>query len=124
MDKHMKTGVRPLIEAVPEVGTILERHGIGCVQCAIGTCMLEDVVQLHALPSQDEAEMMYQIERAIYPERDVPRPQAQVAVEPSPKQEIVYSPPLQRLVDEQRLGSLEELFPIGFGSLANELRNW
>ena len=98
----MKMGVKPLIEAVPEVGTILERCGIGCVECAIGTCRLEDVVKVHALPSQDEAMMLFQVEKAIYPDRDVPRPEARPAPEPPRALEIAYSPPVQRLVDEHK----------------------
>ena len=59
----MKMDIKSLIEALPEVGKILERYGISCVPCTIGTCKLKDVVKFHALPSQDEAEMMFQIER-------------------------------------------------------------
>lgn len=33
MVDYLKTGVKPLIDAVPEVGAILERYGVGCVQC-------------------------------------------------------------------------------------------
>lgn len=102
MDKYMKMGVKPLIEAFPEVGEILERYGIGCVPCTIGTCELRDVVTFHALSPQDEAEMMFQIEKAIYPERDVPRPQVRTATEPPRPSEISYSPPVRRLVDEHK----------------------
>ena len=106
MDDYMKMGVKPLIEAVPEVGTILDRYGIGCVQCTIGTCKFEDVVKLHALPSEDETQVMLQVEQAIYPERDVPPPQARAAAAPPRgpeiESEIVYSPPVQRLVDEHK----------------------
>ena len=102
MDKYIKVGIKPLIEAFPEVGEILERYGIGCVPCTIGTCKLEDVVKFHALSSPDEAEMMFQIEKAIYPARDVPRPQVRAVTEPPRPREIAYSPPVRRLVDEHR----------------------
>jgi hemerythrin-like domain-containing protein len=102
MDKYMEMGIKPLIEAFPEVGKILEHYGIGCVPCTIGTCKLEDVVKFHTLPPQDEAEMMFQIEKAIYPERDVPRPQVKAAAEPPRPREITYSPPVRRLVDEHK----------------------
>ena len=100
MDKHMETGIKELIEAFPQVGKILDGYEIGCVSCAIGTCELKDVVKLHALPPQDEAEMMLQVERAIYPEVDAARPQARTATEPPRPMEIAYSPPVRRLVDE------------------------
>lgn len=100
MDKYIKMGVKPLIETFPDVGQILERYEIGCVPCTIGTCKLEDVVKFHTLLPQDKAEMMFQIEKTIYPERDVPRPQVQ-ATEGLPRpRKISYSPPVRRLVDE------------------------
>ncbi|MFX1355015.1 MAG: hypothetical protein ACFFGP_13740 [Promethearchaeota archaeon] len=68
MDEYLKMGIKPLIEAFPQVGKILERYGIACVSCTVGTCKLEEVVKFHALPPQDEAEMMSQIERVIFPE--------------------------------------------------------
>ncbi len=100
MDKYMKMGVKPLIEAFPEVGKIIERYGIGCVPCTIGTCELEDVVKLHALSPPDEAAMMFQIEKAIYPARNVSAPQPRATTESPRPREIAYSPPVRRLVDE------------------------
>ncbi|MCP4540527.1 MAG: hypothetical protein GY832_25605 [Chloroflexi bacterium] len=100
MDKYIKMHIKPLIETFPEVGQILDRYEIGCVPCTIGTCKLEDVVKIHALSPQDEAEMMFQIEKAIYPERDIPRPQVRQSTEPPHPQKISYSPPVRRLVDE------------------------
>jgi hemerythrin-like domain-containing protein len=93
-------GIKPLIEEFPEVGQILERYGIGCVSCTIGTCKLGEVVKLHALSPQDEAEMMSQIERAIYSTGAEPRPPIQMVVEPPRPAELSYSPPVRRLVDE------------------------
>ena len=68
IDSYMAMGVKPLIEAFPEVGQILERYGIGCVPCTVGTCKLKEVVKLHALSPQDEAKIMFQIERVVYKE--------------------------------------------------------
>lgn len=101
MVEYLKMGVKPLIDAFPEVGTVLERYGIGCVQCTVGTCKLEDVVSFHTLPPQDEAEMMFQVERAIDPEKissRLIRPRLATKRPSSP--EIGYSPPVRRLVDE------------------------
>jgi hypothetical protein len=65
MENYMKTGVKSLIEVFPEVGEILERYGVGCVSCLIGTCEMGEVVKIHALSSQNEAEMMSQIRGVI-----------------------------------------------------------
>ncbi len=65
MIQFMEMGVKPLIEAVPEVGQILEHYGIGCAQCAIGTCKVGEVVKFHGLTPQSEAEMWSQIAKAV-----------------------------------------------------------
>ncbi len=65
MDKYLAMDIKSVIEVFPEVGQILDRYGIGCVSCTIGTCLLQDVVKLHALPPQDEAAMMSLVEAVI-----------------------------------------------------------
>jgi len=65
MKNYTKLGVKSLIEVYPEVGEILERYGVGCVSCLIGTCELAEVVKIHALSSQNEAEMMSRIREVI-----------------------------------------------------------
>ena len=66
MEEYLESGVKPVIEAFPEVGRILERYEVGCVSCDVGTCKLGEVIALHGLSPQDETEMMSQIEKAIY----------------------------------------------------------
>ena len=97
---YMQMGVKPLIEASPEIGQILERYGIACVQCTIGTCKMEDVVKFHALPPQDRAEMMSQIEGVIYAGTGVPQPQIEMPLEPPRPAQFSYSLPVGRLVNE------------------------
>jgi hypothetical protein len=71
MEEYLQMGVKPLIDAFPEVGKILERYGISCVSCDVGTCKLQEVVQFHALPPRDEAKMMSLIEEAIYSQEEI-----------------------------------------------------
>ena len=119
MDKYMNTGVKPLIEAFPEVGQILERYEIGCTACTLGTCKVQDVLKFHVLEPADQADMMYRIEKAIYPGRDVPRPQVQAVAGAPRAREIKYSPPLRRLVDEHtRIKRLLALIP----AMVSEIR--
>jgi hypothetical protein len=65
MVEYMEMGVKPLIEAVPQAGRILEQYGIGCAECAIGTCKVGEVVKFHGLSPQCEAQMWSQIEQAV-----------------------------------------------------------
>jgi hemerythrin-like domain-containing protein len=106
MNDYLQMGVKPLIESFPEVGQVLERHGVACVRCTAGTCKLEEVLQMHALSPQDGAAMMRQIAEIVDPTGTMvsaghtPQPQAPTVAEPIHRAQLTYSPPVQRLVDE------------------------
>jgi hemerythrin-like domain-containing protein len=102
METYMNTGVKDVIAQFPRVGEILEEYGIGCVPCTAGTCLLKDVVEIHNLSPDAEAEMMARIAAVIHPDRqaDIPQPAPRRAKEP---RRIRYSPPMQKLVDEHTL---------------------
>ncbi len=106
MVDYMQTGVKPLIEAYPEVGQVLERYGIACVQCTAGTCKLEEVLQLHALPPEDGTALMQTIAAIIdptgttFPVVEAPQPQTPTPAAPPSPAQLTYSPAARRLVDE------------------------
>lgn len=97
MEKHLTRGVKDVITEYPEVGRILDEFKVGCTTCSVGTCLLKDVVSIHNLNPADEAELMYQIEKSIYPEREVEKKAVAETTEARP---IQFSPPVQALVDE------------------------
>lgn len=99
MGEQLTRGVKDVITDFPEVGHILKEFGVGCTTCAIGTCLLKDVVGIHSLSHAVEAELMYRIEKAIFPERDVKRP-AVVDDSDQSTMPFQFSPPVQALVDE------------------------
>lgn len=47
--------IKDVVTEHPPIGTILERHEIGCVTCGVGICLLKDVVSIHGLPPEQEA---------------------------------------------------------------------
>jgi hemerythrin-like domain-containing protein len=96
MDKYLNTGVKDVIREFPQVGAILDEYGIGCVPCAAGTCLLKDVVEIHHLAPEAQAQMLARIAGTIYPGRPIENsaPPAQPAAAVRP---ICYSPPLQKL---------------------------
>ncbi|MBI4978779.1 MAG: hemerythrin domain-containing protein [Spirochaetes bacterium] len=102
MEHYLNTGIKSVIEQFPAVAAILNEFNIGCVPCAVGTCLLKDIVSIHNLSPHDEAELMYRIEKAIYPQRDVVM---RVITEKKQKtaQPLTYSPPLAELVKEHDL---------------------
>jgi len=58
MNLPEEIGKRQIIEVIgehPRIGEILDRHGIGCTSCSIGTCLVESVVAVHFLGDETEA---------------------------------------------------------------------
>lgn len=53
--------INTTIEEHPAIGEILQKHDIGCVTCGVGICLVKDVVSIHALGDEVEA----QIEKEI-----------------------------------------------------------
>jgi len=53
--------INKTIEQHPAIGEILNKFDIGCVTCGVGICLVKDVVSIHALGDEAEA----QIEKEI-----------------------------------------------------------
>ena len=53
--------INKTIEEHPVIGEILQKYDIGCVTCGVGICLVKDVVSIHALGDEIEA----QIEKEI-----------------------------------------------------------
>ena len=47
--------IQDVLKAHPAIGAILQRYEIGCISCAVGICLLQDVVSIHALGTEAEA---------------------------------------------------------------------
>lgn len=102
MENVLNKEIKKIIETYPEVGRILDEYGIGCVPCSVGSCLLKDVVGIHSLDPEREATLMYRIEKAIYPDRNISKPVVDMTKKSAPKK-ISYSPPVKKLVDEHVL---------------------
>ena len=98
MENILNKDIRAVIDQCPEVGRILEEYGIGCAPCSVGSCLVSDVVGIHGLDPQTEATLMYKMEKALYPDRDIPVPKVDMS-KVVPK-EINYSPAVKNLVAE------------------------
>lgn len=103
MNKYLNAGIKEIITQYPVIGTILEEYNIGCVPCTLGTCLLKDVVGIHGLSLGQELELMYKIEKEIYPERDIKKPVVDLSAKNAKPKEFTHSPPIKRLVDEHVL---------------------
>ena len=49
--------IKDVISNHPQIGTILDRHEIGCTKCSVGTCVLQDVVTVHFLGDEVEKQI-------------------------------------------------------------------
>ena len=53
--------INKVIEEHPVIGDILEKHDIGCTTCGVGICLVKDVVSIHALGDEAEAQIEQEI---------------------------------------------------------------
>lgn len=55
------TAIQDVMRTYPEIGEILARYDIGCTTCKVGICLLKDVVSIHGLSREDEANIEQEI---------------------------------------------------------------
>jgi hemerythrin-like domain-containing protein len=102
MEKYLIKGIKEIIDEFPEVENILSEYGIGCGPCNVGLCLLKDIVQIHNLPQDQEQQLMARIAQQIYPGKRIDILRITRRTE-GKKQEIRYSPPMKKLVEEHVL---------------------
>ena len=53
--------INKVIEEHPVIGEILEKYVIACTTCGVGICLVKDVVSIHALGDEVEAQIEQEI---------------------------------------------------------------
>lgn len=53
--------IQDVLREHPAIGPILARYDVGCVGCAVGICLLQDIVSIHALSEDAEAALVGEI---------------------------------------------------------------
>ena len=99
MDDALNRPIKELIDEYPALGPILDSFGIGCVPCAVGTCLLKDIVQIHSLSPEDEQTLMRRIADVVHPGREIVLPPRATVAE-SATGSAGVSPPIRKLVAE------------------------
>lgn len=102
MEEYLNRGIKEIILQFPKVADILNEYNIGCVPCNVGTCLLKDIVEIHNLSIEKEQELLARMAKVIYPGEDVQIPKIE-RKPPVKAEEISYSPPLKKLVEEHVL---------------------
>jgi len=100
-EAYLNKGIKEIIAEFPEVEEILEEFEIGCGSCGEGLCLLKDIVEIHYMEEDVEAELMARISNAIFPDKAVKFPKRKRKTK-DPR-EINYSPPMKKMVDEHVL---------------------
>ncbi|MEE4241038.1 MAG: hemerythrin domain-containing protein [Desulfopila sp.] len=102
MDAYTNKGIKDIIVEFPKVGDILNEYGISCVSCSVGICALKDILDIHTMAPEKEAELMARIEAVIYPGRKMAKA---ATTRPSRNQagSHIFSSAMQLLVDEHML---------------------
>lgn len=59
------TAIQDVMQTYPEIGEILARYDIGCTTCKVGICLLKDVVSIHGLSAEDEANIEQEINEQL-----------------------------------------------------------
>ncbi|MHA2395022.1 MAG: hemerythrin domain-containing protein, partial [Promethearchaeota archaeon] len=101
IEVYLNKGVKEIITEFPEIEQILDEYEIGCGTCGEGLCLLKDIVEIHNVDEDVEAELMARISNAIYPDKKFEIPKRKR--EPQGQKEIKYSPPMKKMVDEHVL---------------------
>ena len=111
METYLNRNIREIINEFPKVVDILNQYNIGCITCALGTCPLKDIVDIHNLSLKDEAELFRRIADTIFPDKNVPIPVLSRKQQSNDKK-AKFSPPMKMLVNEHLLiKRLLELIP-------------
>ncbi len=104
METYLNQGIKDVIGQFPVVGDILGEYDIGCVPCAVGSCLLKDIISIHGLSQDDERSLMARISGVIYPDQAPAAPIPVTETKPRPAAETPgCSPPMQKLVNEHVL---------------------
>jgi hemerythrin-like domain-containing protein len=102
MEAYLNKSIKEVIKEFPPVEKILDEYGIGCGPCAVGLCLLKDIVSIHNLPAEEEQQMMARITGVIHPGQKIQIPRLEKKAEVK-REGIKYSPPMKKLVEEHVL---------------------
>ncbi len=101
VDVYLNKSIKEIMAEFPDIEHILEEYRIGCGTCGEALCLLKDIIEIHYLEEDLEAELMTRISQAIFPNKTIKFPKRKR--KPQGLREIKYSPPMKKLVDEHSL---------------------
>ena len=101
VEVYLNRNIKEIITEFPKIEEILDEYSIGCGTCGEGLCLLKDILEIHYLEEDLENELMARISQTIYPDKNVEFPKKKRKLKG--QNEIKYSPPMKKMVDEHVL---------------------
>lgn len=99
IERYMNREIKTVIEEFPAIEKILGEYGVGCGTCTVGTCQVKDIVAIHVLSDTQETELMARL-ALVFEGREEEAMAMKGEAKPL---RILYSTPIQTLVDEHVL---------------------
>jgi len=107
MEQQLGRTIKELMEQHPALGAALEAAGIGCTSCALGTCRVKDILEIHDLDEEATAKLLSQLGGIIYEGAPftVPRYERKPTIV-----RAAFCPPIARMVEEH--ACIKRLIPL------------
>ncbi|MFZ4396343.1 MAG: hemerythrin domain-containing protein [Kiritimatiellia bacterium] len=96
----LATNVREAIARFPAIGKLLDEYAIHCATCSLGTCRLQDIVDIHGLSPAQETTLLTRLAQVVLPGVTVQIPQLPRRAAARAAGPVRFSPPLRELVEE------------------------
>ena len=96
---YYDVGIKEVIRIYPKIGELLTAYGIDCAGCAVGTCLMKDVLNIHNFSSDQKLLLTQQMDKLLNHE-DVDIASIKPLEQEASK--VSFTAPFQRLVDEHK----------------------
>ncbi len=99
MIEHLNSSIKDIIERFPALQNVLASFNIGCTTCAVGTCKVVDIVEIHNLSELDQEKLFRAMAEIIEPGKPLVMP----PIKPPQPQSLgraMLSPPIRTLMKE------------------------
>lgn len=97
MRDHLQQHIKPLMETHPALGPVLTSAGIGCTTCSLGTCRIQDILEIHNLDAEATRSLLQAMGEVIHAGRPFEVPDLPRKAAPT---KASLCPPIARMVEE------------------------
>jgi len=97
MEKQLERNIKELMAQYPALGEVLESVGIGCTSCALGSCRVKDILEIHDLDEEATRTLMTRMGGIIYGASSFELP---TYVRRPTVVRAAFCPPIARMVEE------------------------